>query len=40
MATLAPAPSSLGLWSPQLAPWFSTDVSLAHLGVDPTKQAQ
>jgi hypothetical protein len=28
MATLAPAPSSLGLWSPQLAPWFSTDVSL------------
>src|SRR5439155_25449422 len=28
MATLSPAPSSLGLWSPQLAPWFSTDVSL------------
>ena len=28
MATLNPAPSSLGLWSPQLAPWFSTDVSL------------
>jgi hypothetical protein len=28
MATLAPTPSSLGLWSPQLAPWFSTDVSL------------
>ena len=28
MATLAPAPSSLGLWSPQLGPWFSTDVSL------------
>jgi len=38
VATLAPTPSSLGLWSPQLGPWFSTDFSL--LAADETLSVQ